>query len=161
MERTLVVVKPDGVKRGLVGRIMQRFEDAGLKILGAKMQWVDAEFAGKHYFDVEERHGKEIFNQNQEYLSEGPVMAIVLEGAEAVANVRRIVGATEPKSSAPGTIRGDLAHQGYALANASERAVRNLVHASGAPEEAEHEIPLWFDESELHDYKVVHEEHTR
>jgi nucleoside-diphosphate kinase len=160
MERTLVLIKSDGVQRGLVGRITQRFEDAGLKIVGLKMAWVDLEFARKHYFDLEERKGQEIFKNTTEYLTEGPVAAIVLEGVEAADNVRRITGATEPKSSAPGTIRGDFAHQSYGYTDATGRAIRNLIHASGNAEEAAMEIKLWFGDEELHDYTTDAQKHT-
>lgn len=160
MEQTLVLVKPDGVQRGLVGRITQRFEEAGLKIVGIKMQHIDAEFAAKHYFDVEERHGAKIFNMTSDYITSGPVAAMVLEGVEAVANVRRLVGPTEPKSAAPGTIRGDFAHMSYARSDAIEKSVRNLVHASGAVDEAEHEIKLWFSADELHSYDNDYQKHT-
>lgn len=160
MERTLVLIKSDGVKRGLAGRIVQRFEDAGLKIIGMKMVWVDGEFARRHYFDLEERRGTQVFRLTTDYLKEGPVLAMVLEGIEAVANVRRMVGGTEPKSAAPGTIRGDFAHHSYAHADAAGRAIRNLIHASGNVQEAEYEVPLWFTKAELHDYVVDYQHHT-
>lgn len=161
MERTLVVIKPDGVQRALVGRIIQRFEDAGLKVVASKMRWVDEGFAAKHYFDVEERHGTAIFKANTDYMSEGPVVAMVLQGVEAVANVRRIVGGTEPKGAAPGTIRGDFAHVSYGEADATGRALRNLIHASGAVDEADYEIKLWFDPTEIHDYEIAHSHHVK
>lgn len=160
MERTLVLIKTDGVKRGLAGRILQRFEDAGLKLIGMKMVQVDKEFAAKHYFDLEERRGQQVFKMTSDYLTEGPVVAMVLEGIEAAENVRRIVGSTEPKSAAPGTIRGDFAHHSYAHADASGRAIRNLIHASGNAQEAEFEVPLWFAPSELQDYESDAQKHT-
>lgn len=160
MERTLILIKSDGVQRSLVGRIVSRFEDAGLKIVGLKMAWIDLEFARKHYFDLEDRKGEQVFKVTTEYLTEGPVTAIVLEGVEAAANVRRLVGATEPKSAAPGTIRGDFAHHSFAHTDVQQRSIRNLIHASGNAEEAELEIKLWFGEGELHDYSTDAQKHT-
>jgi nucleoside-diphosphate kinase len=160
MERTLVLIKSDGVQRSLVGRIVARFEDAGLKLVGMKMAWIDAEFAGKHYFDLEERKGEKVFKLTSDYITEGPVAAIVLEGVDAAENVRRLVGGTEPKSSAPGTIRGDFAHHSFAHTDTQDRAIRNLIHASGNAEEAEMEIKLWFTSDELHDYTIDAEKHT-
>src|SRR5687768_4697710 len=110
VERTLVLLKPDAVARGLIGRVVQRFEDAGLKVVGTKMVQIDAELARKHYFDLEERFGKSVFDVTANFMQTGPVIALVLEGVEAVANVRRLVGVTFPNQSAPGTIRGDFAH---------------------------------------------------
>jgi len=159
MERTLVVVKPDGVQRSLVGRILQRFEDAGLKTIGMKMIWVDKEFAKKHYFDLEERRGEMVFRTMTDYMSAGPVVAIVLEGVAAVENVRRIVGGTEPKSANPGTIRGDFAHHSFSYTDSKQREIRNLIHASGNLEEAKQEVALWFDPSEVHDYSTDQQKH--
>src|SRR5438552_309358 len=110
MERSLVLIKPDGVQRAIVGRIIQRFEDAGLKIVGLKMQWIDEVFAKKHYFDVAERHSEKVLKANVDFLTVGPVVAIVLEGVAAVQIVRKLVGTTYPDSAAPGTIRGDFSH---------------------------------------------------
>jgi len=160
IERTLVLIKSDGVQRALIGRIIQRFEDAGLKIVGLKMQHVTKDFAKKHYFDVAERRGEKVLNSLLEYLSEGPVVAIVFEGIHAVELVRKIVGSTEPKSSPPGTIRGDFAHHAYDYADAKATSVRNLIHASGKIEEANYEINLWFTPEEIHTYKTVHEVHV-
>ncbi len=159
MERTLIVVKPDGVQRALVGRILQRFEDAGLKIIGMKMVWVDEAFTKKHYFDLEERRGSKVFRNMMLALTEGPVVAAVLEGVDAAENVRRIVGGTEPKSAAPGTIRGDFAHHSYAYTDATDKGVRNVIHASGNAAEAKQEIGLWFTDGELHDYKTDSQHH--
>jgi nucleoside-diphosphate kinase len=160
MERTLVLIKSDGVQRALTGRILQRFEDAGLKIIGLKMAWVDTDFAAKHYFDLEERKGEKVFKLTADYLTEGPVVAMVLEGVDTCANVRRITGETQPSASAPGTIRGDFAHHGYAHADKTGRAIRNLIHASGNADEASIEIPLWFTADELHDYSTDAQKHT-
>jgi nucleoside-diphosphate kinase len=142
-ERTLVILKPDAVVRGLAGRILQRFEDTALKIVGMKMQTLDAEFTRKHYFDLEERLGATVYN------------AFVLEGEDAVATVRKIVGSTYPNEAQPGSIRGDFAHQSKAIATQTGKAVANLVHASGNRDEAKYEISLWFSDSELHTYQSL------
>lgn len=157
IERTFVAVKPDGVQRGLVGEIITRFEKVGLKIVGMKMLWVNKEFAKKHY----KAHVKKAFYPGLEaMITEGPVVAMVLEGLHAVELVRKIVGPTEPKSAAPGTIRGDFAHHSYTATDAQGKAIKNLIHASGNQEEAKEEISLWFSQKELHDYKTVHEIHV-
>ena len=160
MEKTLVLIKSDGVARGLVGRIISRFEDAGLKIVGSKFVWIDQDFAKKHYFDLEERKGSKIFKATTEYLVEGPVMALVLEGVDAIENVRRLTGATEPKSSAPGTIRGDFAHHSYGYTDTIGKSIRNLIHSSGEVKDAEYEIALWFDNEDLHEYINDSQKHT-
>ena len=150
VEHTLVLIKPDGVYRGVVGEIITRFERAGLKIIAMKMVWIDKDFAKKHYG----AHLKKSFYPNlEEYITAGPVVAMVLEGVEAVEVVRKIVGPTEPKSAMPGTIRGDYAHISYAHADKTGKSVCNLIHASGTPEEADDEILLWFDPTEIHTYK--------
>ena len=113
-ERTLVVLKPDAVARGLAGRIIQRFEDASLKIIGMKMREMDADFARKHYFDLEERLGSAVYNATAAFMQRGPVIAFVIEGEDAVATVRKIVGSTYPNEAPPGSIRGDFAHQSKA-----------------------------------------------
>ena len=151
-ERTLVVLKPDAVVRGLAGRIIQRFEDASLKIIGMKMREIDADFTRRHYFDLEERLGSAVYNATAEFMQRGPVIAFVIEGEDAVATVRKIVGSTYPNEAQPGSIRGDFAHQSKAVAVATGKAVANLVHASGKPEEAKYEVDLWFDASELYEY---------
>ena len=152
-ERTLVVLKPDAVARGLAGRIIGRFEDAALKIIGVKMRDIDAEFARRHYFDLEERLGAEVYNATAAFMQRGPVIAFVLEGEDAVATVRKIVGSTYPNEAQPGSVRGDFAHQSKAVAASTGKAVANLVHASGNREEAEYEVNLWFDKTELFAYK--------
>jgi nucleoside-diphosphate kinase len=159
MDRTLVVIKPDGVQRSLTGRIIQRFEDAGLKIVAMKMVWIDKDFAKKHYFDLEERRGEKVFRTMTDYLVLGPVVAMVLEGVESADNVRRLVGATEPKSAAPGTIRGDFTHHSFAHADTANREIRNVIHASGNAEEAKYEIGLWFADSEIHEYASDQQHH--
>lgn len=159
VERTLVLLKPDAVQRSISGRILQRFEDAGFKIIGMKMVWADKDFAKKHYFDLEQKAGAAIFKITTDYLAEGPVIAIVLEGHSAVEIVRKMVGVTNPRESAPGTIRGDFTNQTREYTNEKVVALRNLVHASGKPSEAEMEIKLWFTNKELHSYKNVNDFH--
>jgi nucleoside-diphosphate kinase len=154
-ERTLVVLKPDAVARGLAGRIIQRFEDASLKIIGIKMRRMDAEFARRHYFDLEDRLGPVVYNATAAFMQSGPVIAMVIEGEEAVTTVRKIVGSTYPSEAQPGSIRGDFAHQSKAVATTTGKAVANLVHASGNPEEAKYEVDLWFDASELFEYRSI------
>jgi nucleoside-diphosphate kinase len=160
VERTLVVLKPDAVARGLVGRVIQRFEDAGLKIVGTKMAVMDDEFTRKHYFDLEERHGTAVYNASAALMQQGPVIAMVIEGVEAVANVRRLVGGTYPNEAPPGTIRGDFAHQSKAYCVERDKAVANLLHASGNLAEAKQELELWFTETELFEYRTLAETYT-
>ncbi len=161
LERTLVLIKPDGIKRGLIGRIIARFEDAGMKIVGMKMRQVDQAHALKHYTkDLEKRRGKVVRERMVDFLKSGPALAVVLEGVGAVLNVRKIIGATEPKAAAPGTIRGDFAHVSFSYADARGKGVENLIHASADAPDAEREVWLWFNEDELCDYKTVHEAHT-
>jgi nucleoside-diphosphate kinase len=187
-ERSVVLVKPDGVKRGLVGEIIQRFEKAGLKIVGMKLVWVDKELAGQHYpeartelligmgkktLETYEKYGKDpmeslgtmdpleigrmINGWNLDFITSGPVVAMLLEGAHAIDNIRMIVGNTLPTFAAPGTIRGDHSIDSPALANERKRAVHNLVHASGNTEEAEYEAQLWFHDKEVYDYQRADE----
>ena len=158
-QRTLVLVKPDGVKRGLVGEVIKRIERTGMKILSMKMVWVDKNFGKNHYFDVEERHGKRIFDELVGYLTQGPVIAICFEGVEAIAVVRKVVGSTYPNEALPGSIRGDFCHISKDYANANKITVENLVHASAKVEDAKHELKLWFSVDELHEYKRTEEGH--
>lgn len=160
IQRTLVLLKPDAIQRALMGRIIQRFEDAGLKIVGMKLEWVNKEFAEKHYTEeVAKRRGEHVRTMLMDYLTEGPVLAMCLEGIEAVELVRKIVGPTEPKSALPGTIRGDFAHQSFSYADNKKIPIKNLVHASGNEEEAKQEVALWFSKGELRSYKTVHDAH--
>ena len=131
IERTLVLIKPDGVARGLVGRVLQRFEDAGMKIVGLKMRWVDEKFARKHYTeDLAKRRGENVRKYMVDFLQEGPVVAVVIEGVHVVDNARKIVGETEPRAAAPGTIRGDFAHISYAHADKEKKGIKNIIHSS-------------------------------
>lgn len=157
VERTLVLLKPDAVVRGFAGRIISRFEDAALKIIGIKMKQMDAEFTRRHYFDLEERLGSEVYNVTATFMQQGPVIALVLEGFDAVATVRKLVGSTYPNEAPAGTIRADLSHYSKAASKASGKAVANLVHASGNTQEAEQEVSLWFDKEELNEYRTLAE----
>ncbi|GAA3014935.1 nucleoside-diphosphate kinase [Streptomyces sp. NPDC008163] len=160
VERTLVLLKPDALARGLAGRVISRFEDAALKIVGTKMKWMDEEFTRKHYFDLEERLGAEVYNVTSTFMQQGPVIALVLEGFDAIATVRKIVGSTYPNQAPAGTVRGDLSHYSSGASIASGKAVANLVHASGNAEEAKQEVELWFEKDELQDYKTLAEIYT-
>ena len=139
-ERTLVLVKPDGVARLLAGRIISRFEERGLKIVGLKLVKVDREFAERHYAV---HKGKPFFEGLVTFITSGPLVAMALEGPNAIAMVRTMVGATKPTEAAPGTIRGDLAVE----------MGQNLIHASDAPETAATELALWFGAAELVSYE--------
>lgn len=164
MERTLIILKPDALKRGIAGEILTRFEKVGLKIVGCKMLQPDYEHYHRHYEGIGKmvsRRGEEAFNVTLEMMQEGPVIAFVLEGIEAVSLVRKMVGTTEPKEAQPGTVRGDYAHISFVHANKEGIGVPNLIHASGDPEEAGQEIAHWFSESELYDYESVHEPYTQ
>lgn len=153
LERTFVMIKPDGVQRGVVGEIISRFEKVGLKLIGMKFMHVDADFSKKHYSDLIE---KPFYKGLEELLTSGPVVAMVWEGSAAISLVRKMVGATEPAGSAPGTIRGDYAHMNYARADGKGMALPNLIHASDSPEGAKKEVALWFSEAELFDnYETV------
>lgn len=183
VERTLVLVKPDGVKRALVGEIISRFEKRGLKIIGLKMVWIDEGMVRKHYpttrkewvggigdktlkayadygTDPKEHLGTMdpyeigllVCKWLVDYLTSGPVVAIILEGPHAITAVRKIAGYTYPDTAIPGTIRGDFSIDSPDLANMTKRSGMNLVHASGNKEEAEFEIALWFKKEEIHKY---------
>jgi nucleoside-diphosphate kinase len=190
MEKTLVILKPDAVQRGIVGEIISRFEKAGLKIAGAKMFVPSKDLANQHYprdrkefiagigqrtkdgyqelgLDVKKQFGSDdphrigldVHSWLVDFISSGPVMALVLEAPHAISVVRKIVGSTAPAGAAPGTIRGDYSFDSPSLANASNRPIINLVHASGNAQEAEYEVGLWFKSGELFDYKTVHQAH--
>lgn len=184
-ERTLIIIKPDGVQRSLIGEIIKRYEQTGLKLVGLKIMIPSEDFAVKHYYEVGgdewiesvgkkaraayEKKGLEspyetnkdngwaVLRSNAKYLSSGPVVCMVWEGNSAVDLSRKITGGTEPLSSDVGTIRGDLTLDSYALADVDQRSVRNLIHASGSAEEAEKEIPIWFKPEELVDYRHLME----
>ncbi len=183
-ERTLVIIKPDGVQRTLIGEIIGRFEKIGLKLVGMKMCLPTEEHVEKHYtLDPEWRritgekrikNAKEkgevlktedpfeitavILQKLKKYLTSGPVVAMVWQGAHSTELVRKIVGGTEPRSSDVGTIRGDFVLDSYIMADTDGRAVRNLIHASGSTKESEAEIKHWFKPEELVDYRLIQEQ---
>ena len=140
MQRTLVLVKPDGVQRGLVGAIIGRLEGRGLKLISLKMMRITKEVAARHYA---EHQGKPFYDGLIAFITSGPVVAMIWEGREAVSVVRNLIGATDPLKASPGTIRGDLALD----------LGMNLIHGSDSPERAETEIALFFNKGELHGYE--------
>ncbi len=145
MERTFVMVKPDGVARGLTGEVISRIERKGLKIAAMKMIMVSRELAEKHY---EEHREKPFYSSLVSYITSGPVVALVVEGREAVKVVRKLIGATDPKEAEPGTIRGDFALD----------IGRNVVHASDSSASAERELGLYFSEEEILEYSRADED---
>lgn len=164
VERTLIVFKPDAVQRGIVGEILQRFERVGLKMVGVKMAAPDREHYYHHYEDIGKmvtRRGEDTFNITLDLMLSGPVIAMVLEGVEAVAVVRKLVGPTEPKSADMGTIRGDYSHISFGYADSCQKGIPNLIHASGDSDEAAQEIAHWFKPEELMDYTMLSEKFTR
>jgi nucleoside-diphosphate kinase len=165
VERTLVVFKPDAVQRGIVGEVLTRFEKVGLKIIGMKMVNPDEQHYYHHYETIGKmvsRRGEAQFKVQLGAMQEGPVIAMVLEGVEAVGLVRKMVGATNTKEASPGTIRGDYAHASLDHVNAHNVALPTILHASGDVDEAKLELSHWFSESELFaDYQTVHEYFTQ
>jgi len=179
-EKSLVLIKPDGVQRALVGEIIARFERCGLKIIGMKVVRANQEIAGEHYANDEKwllsvgekaleaakkrgdklnetamEIGQRVRNQLMEYIAMSPVIAICLEGHNAVAKIRKLVGATNPQDAEMGTIRGDFSIDSFKMADMSGRPIQNLIHASGAVDEAEREIKIWFKEDELFEWERV------
>jgi len=185
-ERTLVIIKPDGVQRSLIGEIIRRYERVGLKLTAMKLLVPTEDQARKHYTVGGEEwlemvgkkaakayekkglkspyksfrdNGVAILQSNTKYLAASAVVAMVWQGSQAVGIVRKITGGTEPLSSDVGTIRGDFTIDSYQLADSSEsRSIRNLIHASGSPEEAEKEIEIWFESHEIYNYRLVQEQ---
>jgi nucleoside-diphosphate kinase len=182
-ERTFVIIKPDGVQRSLVGEIIRRFERTGLKIVCMKFTMLDEKKVWEHYGKddawflkkgtgiVEDRtkaglpvekeaieYGRDIIGANVKFMTSGPVVMMVLQGNQAVAVVKKLVGGTEPSTSDVGTIRGDLTLDSYAISAFDDRAVRNLIHCSDVPAEAEREIALWLSASEALNYRLVGEQ---
>lgn len=182
-ERTLVLIKPDGIQRGLIGEIIKRYEQSGLKLVGIKMMVPTAEFVEQHYtvdpewriktgmktIESYRKKGKQppsedpnvitgiILANLKKYLSAGPVIAMVWQGMHAVGIVRKITGSTEPLTSDVGTIRGDYTIDSYEISDVDGRAVRNLIHASGSTDESAKEIALWFKDNELTGYRLINE----
>ena len=183
-ERTLVIIKPDGVQRSLIGEVIKRYEQVGLKLVGLKMVIPTPEQVEAHYlvnpdFKVNvgtktiesckkkgetpptedpEAQGEFVLNGLKKYMASGPVVAMCWEGIHAIEIVRKITGGTEPRTSDVGTIRGDYVLDSYQLADTDNRAVRNLIHASGDADEAEKEIALWFGADEVLEYRLVQEQ---
>ena len=182
-EQTLVIIKPDGVQRSLMGEIISRLERTGLKFVAFKFLVPQEEQCWKHYNKDDEwfmkkgtrvtedrkthgmpiekepiEYGKDIIKANVDFFTSGPVLAMVIEGNQSVAIVKKIVGETEPSTSDVGTIRGDLTVDSYSLSSRDNRAVRNLIHCSDSPEEAQREIPLWFDKNEVISYRLLQEQ---
>jgi nucleoside-diphosphate kinase len=163
-ERTLIILKPDALQRGIAGEIITRFERVGLKMIGAKMVAPTKEHYHHHYEAIGKmisRRGQQVFDITLEMMQTGPVLAVVLEGVEAASLVRKMVGTTEPKSALPGTIRGDFSHMSFAYADSQEVGIPNLIHASGDADEAKEEIKHWFTDEELYDYSTAHEHFTQ
>lgn len=182
-ERSFVIIKPDGVQRGLMGEILGRIERTGLKFIAMKLLVPTEDQCWEHYHKDDEwflskgnritndrkeqglpvdkepiEYGKDIIRANVNFFTSGPVLAMVIEGNQSVAIVKKLVGGTEPTTSDVGTIRGDLTVDSYALSSIDNRAVRNLVHCSDSPEEAEREMKIWFSEKELIGYRLVGEQ---
>lgn len=188
VQQTVVLVKPDGVKRGIVGDILRRFETVGFKIIAMKMVWVSREHVAKHYMDEQEyltnigqrtledyqkygfdanetlgttdphKIGQMVRNWNMDALTSGPLVAILLEGVNAIEIARKMVGTTNVTNAAPGTIRGDYSADTPVFATLSKRPIKTIVHASGKSDEAEFEKKLWFKENEIFEYKRVGED---
>jgi nucleoside-diphosphate kinase len=182
-ERTLVIIKPDGIQRSLVGEIIGRFERVGLKMVALKFEIPEASKVEEHYTldpnwkkNVGEKSiesykkkgetppsedpiviGDAVVDRLKKYMTSGPAMVMVWQGAHAVELVRKLVGGTEPRSSDVGTIRGDFVLDSYSMADSDERAIRNLIHASGSVDEAKQELAHWFSDKELVDYRLVQE----
>ncbi len=144
IEKTFVMIKPDGVQRGLVGRILTRFEERGLKVCAMKMMRIQKELAERHYA---EHKGKSFFEPTVSHVTSGPVVCMVLEGENAIAAVRAMMGKTNPQDAAPGTIRGDFC----------QVTGRNIVHGSDSSESAKREIGLFFNDYELQNYEKIDE----
>lgn len=153
-ERTFVALKPDSIQRSLIGEIIGRLERVGLKLVALKMIVANEGQIEKHYSQLDEK----IRKHSVKYMTSGPIVAMVWEGAHAVKITRKLVGSTEPLTSDVGTIRGDYVLDSYAMSDEDGRAVRNLIHASGNTEEAEFEINHWFKPEEVMNYRLVQEE---
>lgn len=182
-ERTLVIIKPDGVQRSLIGEIVGRFERVGLKLVALRFEVPDAAKVEEHYTldpnwkrivgekSIESYKkkgetppsddpmviGNAVVERLKNYMTSGPTVVMAWQGAHAVELVRKLVGGTEPRSSDVGTIRGDFVLDSYSMADSDERAIRNLIHASGSVDEAKQELAHWFSAKELVDYRLVQE----
>ena len=156
LQRSLVLLKPDAIQRGIVGEIITRFERVGARMIGLKMLVSDADTAKLHYTeDLAQRRGEHVRQMMIELITSGPIIALALEGVDMVEVVRKMIGSTEPKSAAPGTIRGDYSHMSFGYADSKGVGIFNLIHASGSPEEGESEVAVWFKSEELLAYSKV------
>ncbi len=154
VQRSLILLKPDALERGIVGEIITRFERVGAKMVGMKLLVSEKDTAGKHYTDdLAKRRGEKVRELMIAMLTSGPIVAIAFEGIDMVEVARKMVGGTEPKTAAPGTIRGDYAHISFKHADEHGIGVFNLIHASGNAEEAVSEVAVWFKPEELVDYE--------
>jgi nucleoside-diphosphate kinase len=164
VQKTLVLFKPDTVQRGLVGEILTRFERVGLKIVATKMIAPDKAHYYRHYEEIGKmvtRRGEHAFGVTLDMMIQGPVIAMVFEGVEAIALVRKLVGPTEPKTALPGTIRGDYSHMSFGYADDADKGIPNLIHASGDASDAQQEIDHWFADTEIYEYHALNEKFTR
>ncbi len=152
-QQSLVILKPDAVQRRLVGRVIQRFEDAGLKLHGFRLMNVTCERSRAHYVEHVDR---DFYPSLEGYITSGPVLVMVLGGTGAIAKIRLMTGDTRPSDAAPGTIRGDFAHQfvDHSPGKPRDEPLRNLIHASANADDAKKEVALWFDAGELVDYPL-------
>ena len=155
MDTTLIILKPDAVQRGLCGRILSRFEEKGLKIVGMKMMKIGPDLAARHY---QTHQGKSFYDKLLKFMTSSPVLVVALQGINAIEICRKMMGATFGSKAEPGTIRGDYAHQ--PLERGSDRFLCNLVHASANAEDAEREVPLWFGPDEVLDYAMIDDMYT-
>lgn len=158
VNRTFVALKPDAVKRGIVGDIISQIEEAGFKIMGLKMVQATDQLLEQHY---EEHVDKPFYDGLAEYMKQGPIVAMTIEGVHAVENLRKIVGDTDASEAHPATIRGRYGHMSMDHADDAGRLYKNIIHASATEEEAEKEIGIWFSEEELHEYENTFEEQVR
>jgi len=155
IEQTLVLIKPDGVERGLIGEVIKRFEQRGLKIIGLKMIKAEKSFAEKHYTeDITLRHGKQVRESLINFITRNPIIAIAIQGINAIEIVRKIVGSTFPGEADIGTIRGDYCHASKDYVKSKQQGA-NVVHASADEKDAKSELALWFSIDEIYDYKIA------
>ena len=164
VQQSLVIFKPDAVQRGIVGEILSRFERVGLKIVATKMLNPDEKQYYRHYEEIGHmisRRGQAAFDNAVHYMLQGPVIAMVFEGVEAIEVIRKIVGPTEPKAADMGTIRGDYSHISFGYADSKHIGIPNLIHASADETDARAEIAHWFSEDELYSYTNLNEKFLR
>lgn len=159
IEQTLILIKPDGIQRGLMGEIIKRFEQRGLKIVGMKMSQPKKSQAEEHYGkEIAEKYGQDVLDYLVDYVTSSPVIAMVIQGSSAIATVRKIVGSTYPGEADLGTIRGDFAHVSKPYVKKHNQG-HNLIHASEDKKAAKRELALWFSIDEIHDYKLSADDH--